>query len=265
MNDKEYLTQSLKEIEDWEQEQLKVWFWDKLIDIPFNVLDKMTPQFIHNKLEILINEMSKYIEHGGNYLINPKSVYKKFPESYQIESMKEISDLPLEEMDAVSKKLMKFYSNFATVQGATTGFGGVWTLSADIPVLLGTTLKAIQEIAVTYGYDPTEEDERAFILKCLQFSYGSYTVKKALLPELHSFESSKNKTVAQLKGWKEVIYTFRDNFATKKFLQSFPFIGLFVGAYTNRKSLVDVTKTATMLYKKRRILERLNSFSNEKD
>ncbi|MDP4103023.1 MAG: EcsC family protein, partial [Bacillota bacterium] len=40
---KEDLHQQLKEIEKWEKDQQKVWFWEKLSRLPFQLLDKLTP------------------------------------------------------------------------------------------------------------------------------------------------------------------------------------------------------------------------------
>ncbi|BBP87258.1 hypothetical protein BsIDN1_08760 [Bacillus safensis] len=57
-------------------------------------------------------------------------------------------------MDAISEHMGKNRTNLATVQGATTGVGGMFTLAADIPAVLGLSLKTLQDIAVTYGYDP---------------------------------------------------------------------------------------------------------------
>ena len=57
-------------------------------------------------------------------------------------------------MDVISEHMGKNRTNLATVQGATTGVGGMFTLAADIPAVLGLSLKTLQDIAVTYGYDP---------------------------------------------------------------------------------------------------------------
>ncbi|HBS45421.1 MAG TPA: hypothetical protein DEA91_14890 [Paenibacillus sp.] len=43
----------------------------------------------------------------------------------------------------------------------------------------------------------------------------------------------------------------------KKLFQAIPVAGMFFGAYTNRKALEEVAEAARMLYRKRRILERL--------
>lgn len=46
MEEREWLKAQLKEIEKWEKDQQKVWFWEKLSRLPFQMLDKLTPAFI---------------------------------------------------------------------------------------------------------------------------------------------------------------------------------------------------------------------------
>ena len=43
---------------------------------------------------------------------------------------------------------------------------GIFTLTIDIPLLLGLQLKTLQDIAICYGYDPNVKEERLFIVKC---------------------------------------------------------------------------------------------------
>lgn len=54
-----------------------------------------------------------------------------------------------------------------------------------------------------------------------------------------------------------MIAAYRDNWSSKKLLQTIPVAGMFFGAYTNREMLKAVAEAAMMLYRKRRILARL--------
>jgi hypothetical protein len=65
--------------------------------------------------------------------------------------------------------------------------------------------------------------------------------------------------MSKLQGWREVVYTYRDQFGLKKLLQMVPVAGMLFGAYTNRSMVKDIAETGIMLYQKRRILERLES------
>lgn len=256
----EFLEQELRKVEKWEKDQKGLWFWEKIGRIPFLLLDKLTPKFIQDKMGLAIDELGSYIQTGGQYLISEKTVFKKFKPENEVTSLNQVRQLPLGKMDEAAEDLRNSRRNAATIQGATTGVGGIFTLAIDIPVLLGLSLKVLQEIALCYGYDPKEKSERIFIVKCLQFTSSDIVGKKAILEDLTDFhsENKNNRIISQLQGWREVVTTYRDNFGWKKLFQLVPIAGIIFGAFINRSSIADVAETGIMLYRKRRILERIH-------
>ncbi|WP_139490619.1 EcsC family protein [Brevibacillus dissolubilis] len=270
MESQQTLRQALSEVEQWENDQKDLWFWEKLGRLPFVFLDRITPTFVHEKLGQAIDELSTYVDTGGRYLINEKDILKRFtsPEqtrtgsravATEIPTLTEVSRMPLTQMNQVADNLRDAHKSFATVQGATTGFGGIFTLVIDIPMLLGQSLKVLQEMALAYGYDPRDKQERIFIIKCLQYSSADIVGKRSIIEELTTYQqaSSKTQTVTQLQGWREVIMTYRDNYGWKKLFQLVPVAGMLFGAYLNRKTIEEVAEAGMMLYRKRRILQRL--------
>ncbi|RJX40491.1 EcsC family protein [Paenibacillus pinisoli] len=264
----EELRAQLMLIEKWEQEQKDLFFWEKLGRLPFALLDRITPKFIQEKIGTALDELGNYVQSGGQYLISKEQMYRKFfPNGEQDEAaaLERISQLPLGKMDKMADSIMETGTKTATLQGATTGFGGLFTLAIDIPLLLGISLKALQEIAISYGYDPTEKSERIFIVKCLQFSSSDIVGKKAILDDLAAFQSGERsgQVMSQLEGWREVMLTYRDNFGWKKLFQMIPVAGMLFGAFLNRSTLRDVAETGKMMYRKRRILEKLKAAGAE--
>lgn len=251
-----YLTNELNKIKKWEKSQKKLWIWERIGRIPFKILDKLTPKFIQNKLGIALDELGSYIQTGGRYLIYKKGILKKFDYA---ETVEEVAHLPLERMDQAAEQYSVSRARFATWQGATTGIGGVFTLAADIPALLGLSLKILQEIAICYGYDPAEKRERIFIVKCLQFASSDIVGKQAVLDDLNRFdeEDKQHRAASQIQGWREVLMTYRDNYGWKKLFQLVPVAGIIFGAMVNKSTLEDVAEAGKMLYRKRRILEKL--------
>ncbi|WP_246021898.1 EcsC family protein [Paenibacillus zeisoli] len=263
----------LKEIESWEKSQKDLWFWEKIGRLPFMLLDRLTPKFIQKKLGQAMDEIGGFVQTGGQYLISESAVLSKLRSEavrragdgashVEIEdplTLESARHLPITVMDKTSDELVQSRAAFATAQGATTGFGGLFTLAIDIPAILGLSLKTIQEIAITYGYDPKEKLERIFVIKCLQFASADIVGKKAVLEDLADFgnENRQRESLSQLQGWREVIASYRDNFGWKKLFQLVPVAGALFGAIINRGTLQDVAEAATMLYRKRRILERL--------
>lgn len=271
------LQKELQNIEAWEKEQKQVFFWEKLSRLPFMLLDKVTPKLIRDKLGDLLGEMGRFLQSGGQYLVQPKSVLKLLEQNRQQHSgtlaagetidepqggltLEQARELPLAIMDRTAEELIRGRVKFAAVQGATTGVGGVFTLAADIPMVLGLSLKVLQEIAVCYGYDPRTEQERIFIVKCLQFASADVVGKKAVLEELALFEREDKElqVFSQIQGWREVVQTYRDSFGTKKLFQLIPVAGMIFGSISNKETIEGVAEAGKMLYRKRRILARLN-------
>lgn len=261
---KEELEKELRTIEKWEKDQKGLWFWERIGRLPFKLLDKLTPDFIQDKLGIMLDEIGSYIQTGGKYLTKETHILAKLqaqsPET-NINGLDDVSSLPLHVMDGVSQDIKNSGSKLATVQGATTGIGGIFTLAIDIPLLLGMSIKILQDIAITYGFNPRDRQERIFIVKCLQFTTSDVVGKKAILEELSKMNlpesESKRKIASELQGWREVVYTYRDQFGWKKLLQIVPIAGMIFGAMTNRSMIADMADTGIMLYRKRRILERI--------
>ncbi|WP_372011204.1 EcsC family protein [Paenibacillus chitinolyticus] len=263
---KDELLMRLNEIDKWEQEQKDIFFWEKLGRLPFALLDKVTPRFLQDRIGQLIDEIGSYIQTGGKYLVSENGMLEHLSKHtaeeknarQDVPSIREAAHLPLAVMDRAADSLAESRSALATVQGATTGFGGIFTLAIDIPALLGLSLKVLQEIAVCYGYDPNDKKERIFIINCLQFSSSDIVGKKAILEKLSAYDAEGRQSVSQLQGWREVVTTYRDNFGWKKLFQMIPIAGMLFGAYFNRGTIRDVAEAGKMLYRKRRILEKLN-------
>lgn len=268
MNQKESKEELLKELEiikKWEKNQEKDSLLDLLGRLPFVILDKITPKFIHKKIGQLLDELGNFIQSGGQYLTSEQSVFKHFKKEFKGDetiTIEMVSQLPIQTMSKVSKKISKTKVNVATAQGATTGIGGVYTLAIDIPTVLGISLKTIQEIAICYGYNPREREERLFILKCLQYSSSNKIGKKTILKELAAMNSSKNEietnAISKIQGWREVVAAYRENYGIKKLLQMVPIAGIVIGMQINRSTIKEVAEVGEMLYKKRRIMERLS-------
>ncbi|GLY11220.1 hypothetical protein Bbad01_24360 [Bacillus badius] len=271
METKQQLAAELAAIEKWEKEQKQLGIWDKMARLPFTLLDKATPKIIQNKLALLLEEVGSFVQTGGQYLVQEKSILKKIEAAnpgVTVESIDDAAAVPLKKMDAVAEEIKQSRANMATVQGASTGVGGIFTLAADIPLLLGLSLKTLQEIAIVYGYDPEQREERVFIIKCLQFTSSDVVGKKAILTELAGFYDGRRQSqemISQLQGWREVMYTYRDQLGSKKMFQLIPIAGIVFGAFTNRTAVLDAAENAAMLYKKRRLMERLHAAHSESE
>ena len=204
--------------------------------------------------------------HGGSYLSSVSSLSSYYPD-LNVHSLDEAAILPLSTMDKTVEKLTHTRKKLATIQGASTGIGGIFTLTIDIPLLLGLQLKTLQDIAICYGYDPKDKKERLFIVKCLQFVSADIVGKQSILKQLSHFDdmndSAKREVLSEIQGWREAVFSYRDQMGWKKLFQMIPIAGLVFGAIINRAAVNDIAEASKMLYRKRRIIERLALISNQ--
>lgn len=275
---KQQLEIEIQEVQAWEQDQKDLWFWEKLGRLPFMLLDKVTPKFIQQKLGQAVEEIGGYVQNGGKYLISEKSILEQVQqnaitamqsEKSEVESINrtepltldQCATLPMAVMNKTADQLSTSRSSMAMIQGATTGIGGFLTLAVDIPAILGLSLKIIQEIAISYGFDPKQKEERIFAVKVMQFASSDIVGKKAILEDLEAFGNGERnqQMISQLQGWQEVIALYRDNFGWKKLFQLIPVAGVLFGAFINKGMLNDVAEAAKMLYRKRRALQKLEA------
>lgn len=270
---RQQLQVALNEVLKWEKEQNRLAIWERMSRLPFKLLDKLTPKIIHQKIGQLLDELGNYIQNGGNYLVAGGKVKRMLAKASQASGGSEEPPYPLAVMDAVTKQLSESARKVATAQGATIGIGGIFTLAADIPAMLGLSLKAIQEIGLGYGFNPEEKNERIFTVKVMQFALSDIVGKKAVLEELSLQTDGRgdlsqgayvDAAISKIQGWKEVMTVYRDSWGWKKLFQMVPIAGMLFGARSNRKSIGDVAEAAHMLYRKRVILQRLAALAGRK-
>lgn len=280
MDSRETLDKELEQILKWEKQQKDLYIWDKIGRLPFAMLDKVMPKALKQKIGDSLNDVGQYVQNGGKFLVQKKKVAKLLQEeaersgysmmdtTYRLEQDAEaegtakihsVENLPLQVLDQVADNITESRTKFAAAQGAATGFGGIVTIAADIPMVMGLSLKVLQEMALCYGYDPDEPLERIFIVKCLQFSSADIVGKKAIIEELAAYDDPDKpiEVVSQMQGWREVFNSYSESFGWKKLFQLVPIAGMVFGSVSNKNTIRDVAEAGKMLYKKRLILQRL--------
>ncbi|PZM64416.1 EcsC family protein [Paenibacillus dendritiformis] len=270
------LEQALQEVEKWEREQKDLSFFDKIGRLPFTLLERFTPAGLQRKISELLDELGAYLQTGGKYLVQKKHVLNKLqakraemdPAAAGQRAEPEVAlarSLPLAVCDAVAAEVMEANKKMAFAQGATTGFGGLFTLAIDIPAVLGLALKALQETAICYGFDPDDPRERVFIVKCMQFTTSDVVGKQAILKDVADYDNPERERAgwSEMQGWRETMASFTDSFGWKKLFQTIPVVGMVFGSFSNRSMIHDMAETGQYLYRKRAILARLQAVNNE--
>ncbi len=160
-----------------------------------------------------------------------------------------------------SRKSLKVFGKNAGKAGAANlalsgvsgvGMGLLGVGLPDIPVFTGMVLKCVYEIALSFGFDYTSEEERYFVLLLIEgaVSYGEHLekvdeklerfIKTPKLPQEYSAKEQVGNTSKMLS--KELLYM--------KFLQGIPIVGAVGGAY-DMIYMKQISEYAKLKYQKR--------------
>ncbi|GKU81699.1 EcsC family protein [Niallia sp. NCCP-28] len=156
-------------------------------------------------------------------------------------------NITLEEKDELMMKKINFYRKTASVEGASTGAGGILLGLADFPILLSIKMQFLMEAASLYGYDTELYEERVFLLYIFQLAFSSDEKRADLLEIIENWEEYK-KEKTEL-NWEQLQMEYRDYIDFVKMLQLVPGIGAFVGAYANYNLLDQLGETAKNVYR----------------
>lgn len=101
--------------------------------------------------------------------LRPEAVWASFRrEGHRgVRGIAHVRRLALWEVDEVADGLRKKYLLLGAALGAAAGAAGVSALTLDAPVITALAMRAIGDVALHYGFDVREPEERAFAMKVL--------------------------------------------------------------------------------------------------
>ncbi|MCI7300244.1 MAG: EcsC family protein [Clostridiales Family XIII bacterium] len=122
----------------------------------------------------------------------------------------------------------------------------------DIVLFTGMMMKSVYEIALSYGYDYEQEEERYFILLLLQGSVSYGQQAEAVNREANAFIQEERQPAGydQKEQIQETAALFSRELLYLKFLQGIPIVGAAGGIY-DAVYMRHVTEYANLKYKRR--------------
>ena len=182
-----------------------------------------------------------------------------------------LSDL-LRSADERARESWNWHIGCAVTEGGATGAAGFVGLAVDIPALFTILIREIQEIAVSYGYDPDDQAEREYLLHVLRTGSATNIKEKiGFVVSLKEFEQillkvawkSMSEKLAAKQISKESLLAAIRQFAKsleiqitkRKALQMIPSNGALVGASFNGVLANDIGHAAYMSYRRRWIAD----------
>lgn len=209
----------------------------------------------------------KVLNNGASWTVRDKAIFKEFRKDghRSVRTFADIQQVPLDQVDKTVGYLAAKYKTAGFAEGSTTGALGAAGIATDIPALLGLALRACNEYAVYYGFDPTIEAERAFVMHLMSAaSSPSQAAKQVALAQV----TRVSAMIGQRNSWKELEKLLTVKLIKKiaqalgvrltkaKLAQVVPVVGAAVGGGYNAWYMSEVTKTASMMYRERYLIEK---------
>ncbi|WP_017756111.1 EcsC family protein [Calidifontibacillus oryziterrae] len=268
--------QVFKRIEQWEQqlfEYVPTDFertFDKWLEKSFEKLDPTVKEQFFKSLDSWLFHLNSFI-HGSDSQMNERERLLKAARIFndQIEQIDDMKNLTIDQLTYLADQQISKYRIYSFSQGGLAGTGGL-LLSADIPAITILNLRAVQNIALVYGYDVNVPFEMMTSLKVFHAATLPKRMRAAswesLIKDVRQFDEQyyylyeKDDDLTDVT-WLEqpllqllksmVIIMFR-----KKLIQGLPLVGMAIGAGMNYKLSRQVTEFANYYYQKRFLSEK---------
>ncbi|HEY6945442.1 MAG TPA: EcsC family protein [Candidatus Acidoferrum sp.] len=106
--------------------------------------------------------------------IDPEEFRRQLAEKHGlwVPNFARLKEVPIEHLDAVAAKLIRDAERLALVEGAGFGLGGMITFLPDASFLTIITLRLIQRLALLYGFETREADQRIEMWKAAAAASG---------------------------------------------------------------------------------------------
>ncbi len=169
-----------------------------------------------------------------------------------VQDLGELRSKPLEVCDRLAQETGVFSQVFATVQGAATGAGGVFTTLVDIPLLFILSIWTILRIGHCYGYSLDRKRDQQYVLGVMIAAVsGTLATKRHRLDRLHEVEDWLISEMHEEVLAEELLSIL---FQVEVF-EAIPGVGAVSGAVLNLVFMRKVEETARRVFQERRLKE----------
>lgn len=155
-------------------------------------------------------------------------------------------------LDRVANQSQMVNSSISVIEGGALGFLGIGL--PDIPLFLSLILKAIYEIALSYGFSYESKEEKAYILLVISGAMTKGDTQKEWNRKIDELGDKIDHNIITDIDIEEHMKTtariLSDGLLTAKFIQGLPFVGA-VGGIVNYNIIRKISKFASIKYKKR--------------
>ncbi len=246
----------------------------KLLNQPENALIKSTISPVVNKIQSIIPAKLKtaldtafykgfqLIFEKGTSFIEKTYNKDKIAMEYDINNYavdKKANKHHMNRLDQHSMQTKLLNTSFSVVEGGVLGLLGVGL--PDIPLFLSVVMKTIYEVALSYGFGYSTDEEKAYILLIICGAITKNEKQKKYNEEVEKLGAQIDQNIVTEvifdDQMKETSNLFSDVLLTAKFIQGIPIVGA-VGGAVNYSILNRISSYARVKYKKRYLMKKIH-------
>lgn len=252
------VNKQMKLIEKQESKLLKEpkdnYIKSKISPIKEKVKNKI-PNKLLSTLEVAFQKGFKTVFDKGAGIIEKTYNKEEINMEYDINSYA-INKYPtkknLKKIDKTASKKTIINKSITILEGS--GLGALGIGLPDIPLYIAVILKSIYEISLSYGFNYSSENERAYILTLISSAVTKGEERLYYFNKLDIMSNEIDNNKPCNYDIEEILVDTSSKISnymlTSKFIQGLPIVGI-VGGVTNFIVLQDITAIAKLKYKKR--------------
>lgn len=158
----------------------------------------------------------------------------------------------LKKIEKSAGKKTLINKSITVLEGGGLGVLGIGL--PDIPIYIAVILKSIYEISLSYGFDYSSANERAYILTLISSAVTKGEERLSYFNKLDLMANEIDNNMICNYDIEEILLDTSGKISaymlTSKFIQGLPIVGV-IGGVTNFIVLQDITDIAKVKYKKR--------------
>jgi len=267
----------LDELKDWEvslseyiPNDLEL-VYDRYLERTFSMLPEEVQQQFFARLDTWLFHLHALIQ-GSQLQLEAKERILSAGRVFNpdIELISEMNSLNLEQIQYITDQQIARHRLYSFVQGGMSGSGGNLVLGADIPAMSVINLRAVQLIAMSYGFEVNTPFEMMTALKVfhtammpkrLQYSGWNELMEDLKQAEEGEYYFYNGKEELTNLTWveqpiKQIIKATMILLFRKRKLQGIPIISMAIGAGANYQLTRKVTDFAHKYYQMRYFLHK---------
>ncbi|MGA5692939.1 EcsC family protein [Cytobacillus pseudoceanisediminis] len=264
-------------IQEWENKLLNYepndleMVYDKSLERSFSLLPEEVQQQFFSAMDSWLFHLHALIQ-GSQLQMDAKERILTAGRVFHsdIETIEDLKQLTIDQLQYIAQQQIARHRLYSFAQGGIAGSGSSLMLGTDIPAMAVINLRAVQLIAMTYGFEVNTPFEMMSSLKVFHAATLPPRMQGSAWEELKN-ELKNQKEFYFYEGKEELtditwieqpmkqlfkataIYLFR-----RKSVQGIPFISMAIGAGTNYQLTRKVTDFAHKYYQMRYLHRRNN-------